>query len=117
MQLNLVVLRAADPSALADFYGQLGLKFVREQHGQGPEHFACSLEASVFEIYPLASPERDTTAVRLGFSVPDVVQTCRAAVGANGKLLSGARIGPFGKRATIQDPAGHSIDLVEAGAF
>ena len=38
MQLNLLVLRARDPHALADFYGSLGLAFQLEKHGSGPVH-------------------------------------------------------------------------------
>ena len=30
----------------------LGLTFVREQHGEGPEHYACEKDGRVLEIYP-----------------------------------------------------------------
>nr|WP_231972566.1 glyoxalase/bleomycin resistance/dioxygenase family protein [Nocardiopsis alborubida] len=51
------------------FYAGLGLRFVRERHGSGPEHHAAELaDGMVVEIYPAAA-ERSTGAVRLGFTV------------------------------------------------
>ncbi|MFD6953427.1 MULTISPECIES: glyoxalase/bleomycin resistance/dioxygenase family protein [unclassified Nocardiopsis] len=51
------------------FYTRLGLRFVRERHGEGPEHHAAELPGGmVFEIYP-ATAARSTGAVRLGFTV------------------------------------------------
>ncbi len=29
-----------------------GLVFTKEQHGTGPEHYACEMNGKVFEIYP-----------------------------------------------------------------
>lgn len=34
------------------FSERLGLEFVPEKHGNGPEHFACAYDGSVLEIYP-----------------------------------------------------------------
>lgn len=31
---------------------RLGLKFAREQHDDGPEHYACEANGVVFEVYP-----------------------------------------------------------------
>ncbi|MGW9448558.1 glyoxalase/bleomycin resistance/dioxygenase family protein [Streptomyces sp. NPDC055632] len=51
------------------FYQGLGLDFVAERHGQGPEHYAAVLpNGMVFELYP-ASPGRQTDALRLGLAV------------------------------------------------
>ena len=49
---NLLVLRAADLAASRRFYEALGLEFVVERHGKGPEHLAASLGEFVFELYP-----------------------------------------------------------------
>ena len=32
--------------------GNFGLKFKKEQHGNGPEHYSCSQNGQVLEIYP-----------------------------------------------------------------
>jgi catechol 2,3-dioxygenase-like lactoylglutathione lyase family enzyme len=51
------------------FYRILGLRFAREQHGTGPEHFAAVLpDGTVFELYPATGRHR-TSDVRLGFAV------------------------------------------------
>lgn len=52
------------------FYQGLGLRFVSEQHGSGPRHWAAVLAGGmVLELYP-AVADRVTRDVRLGFSVP-----------------------------------------------
>lgn len=51
------------------FYTELGLRFVLERHGRGPEHHAAELAGgAVFEIYP-AAPGRRTGAAQFGFAV------------------------------------------------
>ena len=67
--LNLLVLRARDPRGLAEFYGLLGLRFVPEKHGNGPDHMACDSGGSVVEIYPRKSGQESTRSVRLGFAM------------------------------------------------
>jgi hypothetical protein len=37
---------------LKGFFEGLGLKFVLEKHGDGPEHFSCQVGEKVLEIYP-----------------------------------------------------------------
>jgi hypothetical protein len=69
IRATLLVLYSPQVEACRRFYGDLGLEFTAEQHGQGPRHFAAVLaDGTVFEIYP-ASPERQTGALRLGFAV------------------------------------------------
>lgn len=49
---TLLVLYSGKPGELRKFYELLGLQFQKEQHGNGPEHFACDLGEVVLEIYP-----------------------------------------------------------------
>lgn len=114
MQLNLLVLRARDPQGLADFYGSLGLNFSLEKHGAGPEHMACDLGAGIFEIYPCSDKQNNTRSVRLGFSVDNLDARCLSVRASHGRLLRGPYDTAWGRRATIQDPEGHTVDLVEA---
>lgn len=111
MKLNLLVLRAQDPHRLAQFYGHLGLDFQREQHGNGPEHMACSMAQSTIEIYP--SQGATTTGTRIGFSVSDVEEAVHLALGANGTMRTAPRRGQWGMRAVIEDPEGHIVELTE----
>lgn len=67
---SLLVLYTPRPDECRAFYQGLGLRFVRERHGAGPEHHAATLaDGLVLELYP-ATPRRTTGALRLGFTVP-----------------------------------------------
>ncbi|MCX6714796.1 MAG: hypothetical protein NTX72_03205 [Candidatus Uhrbacteria bacterium] len=51
--LNLVVIYTAKLEEVKAFYEKLGIKFVAEKHGNGPEHFSATFANRVlFEIYP-----------------------------------------------------------------
>ncbi|XVQ89458.1 glyoxalase/bleomycin resistance/dioxygenase family protein [Microbispora siamensis] len=77
------------------FYSALGIGFTREQHGNGPQHYAAVLpDDTVFELYP-ATSERRTGAVRLGFSVDGA--TCEP------RLKPGRHL--------ITDPDGRVIEI------
>ncbi|MGQ0479730.1 MAG: VOC family protein [Pseudonocardia sp.] len=55
--------------ACREFYAEVGLPLVREQHGTGPVHFAAELPGGlVLELYP-GQPGRTTERLRLGFTV------------------------------------------------
>jgi catechol 2,3-dioxygenase-like lactoylglutathione lyase family enzyme len=110
--LNLVVLRSADLERAAGFYGLLGLKFIREQHGSGPEHLACCLGGVVLEIYPNPG-SGDQTLVRIGLSVPSVEDAVRAVRDGAGVFLTPPNESPWGKRAVVADPDGHRVELIE----
>lgn len=109
-ELNLLVLRSANLERSVGFYGLLGLVFVEEKHGNGPKHYSTQLGATVLELYPLGK-RSPTTDVRLGFTVSSIDE-------AIGNLEMDAVVQPTsdterGKLAVIQDPDGHTIELVE----
>lgn len=56
---------------MKEFYESLGLSFAKEKHGNGPEHFACEINETVFELYPKDSNTM-TDKSRLGFKVSDL---------------------------------------------
>ena len=69
-RLDLLVLHTHDLSASREFYEALGLAFVREQHGSGPEHLAATLaDGCVLELYP-AYKARPAGSLRIGITVP-----------------------------------------------
>jgi hypothetical protein len=47
MKLNLVVLKTSRPDDLAQFYGQLGIKFENHRHGTGPIHYASDIDGEL----------------------------------------------------------------------
>ncbi|MFJ8666301.1 glyoxalase/bleomycin resistance/dioxygenase family protein [Streptomyces sp. NPDC093600] len=69
IRTTLLVLYSPQLEECCRFYSDLGLRFVTEQHGQGPRHYAAILaDGMVFEICPARSG-RETGAVRLGLAV------------------------------------------------
>ena len=92
---TLIVLYSPRPDECRTFYQGLGLRFVRERHGSGPEHHAAVLAGGlVLELYP-ATGERATGALRLGFAVP--------AHRTDPALAPG--------RYTFTDPDGRAVDV------
>ncbi|GAA2787117.1 VOC family protein [Saccharopolyspora taberi] len=80
-----------------EFYAGLGLEFVAEQHGSGPEHYAATLPGGlVIELYP-TSTRRPVSSNRLGFSVS----------------LAAADLAPG--RHVLTDPDGRAVE-VQVGA-
>lgn len=66
---TLLVLYTDDLERCRAFYAALGLQFVLEQHGNGPEHYATELPGGlVVELYP-ATERRPASSNRLGFGV------------------------------------------------
>jgi catechol 2,3-dioxygenase-like lactoylglutathione lyase family enzyme len=110
--LNLVVIRSADLERAARFYAALGVEFVRERHGGGPEHLAARLGPVVFEVYPQGDGP-SSLGVRLGFRVGSVAEAVEAARAAGGAVVSEPRPSPWGVRAVVADPDAHRIELLE----
>jgi cupin superfamily acireductone dioxygenase involved in methionine salvage len=50
--MSVLVLRVDDMERVRMFFEQMGLTFVKEKHGKGPEHFAAEHGENVLEIYP-----------------------------------------------------------------
>ena len=69
LAVNLLVLRCKDIDITRRFYEQLGLAFVEEKHGTGPQHYAWERGGFVLELYPAAEGQPSDN-VRFGFSTP-----------------------------------------------
>lgn len=69
LTVNLLVLRCKDIEVTRRFYEQLGLAFVEEKHGTGPQHYAWESDGFVLELYPAADGQAPDNA-RIGFSTP-----------------------------------------------
>jgi catechol 2,3-dioxygenase-like lactoylglutathione lyase family enzyme len=82
ISVDLLVLHCADIERSRAFYELIGITFVREQHGTGPEHFAAVLGGITIELYP-ASPKRPPeVGLRIGLKVADVDAVVRIIVAA-----------------------------------
>jgi lactoylglutathione lyase len=113
ISLNIVVLRCTDPARSAEFYARLGLAFTKHRHGSGPEHFAAELGGSVFELYPATPDGPSTVGTRIGFRVPSLEETLAALADLPGAIVSPAKDSPWGRRAVVNDPDGHRVELVQ----
>ena len=110
--MNLVVLYSTDLERAARFYALLGLEFVKEQHGSGPEHLACVLGSVVLELYPAAGKLVEPL-TRIGFSVSSVARTVEAVRSSGGEVITPPKETRWGLRAVVADPDGHRVELVE----
>ncbi|MEO0824402.1 MAG: VOC family protein [Cyanobacteria bacterium J06635_15] len=116
MRPYLIVIRADDVDSLADFYTILGCKFVKHCHGQGSEHYAYETDDGfVFEIYPRLKEPQSTIGVRLGFQVASVDEVIhRMQADGRGEVIAKPADLPWGRRAVIDDPEGHRVELLQA---
>jgi catechol 2,3-dioxygenase-like lactoylglutathione lyase family enzyme len=73
MKLNLLVLRTPRLEDMRTFYSALGARFESERHGNGPEHYACTLvDDFVLELYPCVDGAMPDSGLRLGVSVDNI---------------------------------------------
>ena len=109
---NLLVLRSPDIERASTFYSQMGLLFTKHAHGNGPEHYASSVNGFVFEIYPARSADDTTTETRIGFNVDDVDSVVGMLLEAGATLRTPPADTEWGRRAVVHDLDGHIVELV-----
>ena len=113
IQLNLVVIRSRNIDQAAMFYQQLGLSFIKHQHGTGLEHFASTVGCVTLELYPYTPGTVPTTATRLGFQVTSVDAVVSELKKHGASIISSPANSPWGRRAVVADPDGHRIELTQ----
>ncbi|WP_407659451.1 VOC family protein [Lipingzhangella rawalii] len=92
--ITLVVIYSDRIDECISFYSRLGLHFEKEQHGQGPQHYAAVLgDETVVEIYPANG--HPTERIRLGMAL--------SGGHADPKLAPGRHV--------ITDPEGRKVDI------
>jgi lactoylglutathione lyase len=109
---NLLVLRSPDIHRAAAFYRALGLLFIVERHGNGPEHYTSLVNGFVFEIYPLATGQTPTTGTRIGFSVDSVDELLPLVRDLGAEVVTEPHDSEWGRRAVVKDLDGHTVELV-----
>ena len=113
--ISLIVLRCADLISSRAFYSTVGLEFVREKHGNGPEHFAAEFNGQVFELYPLReSSEVGEGLGRIGFRVSSVDETVRKLAESGIEVVSEPRQTDWGYSAVVRDPDRRTVELTES---
>lgn len=114
VQINLVVIRAADMERSAQFCQLLGLNFVKHRHGKGVEHYASETGTVVFEIYPSQGETGSNSSLRIGFQVTSVDEVLVALQDAGAAIVSPAKDSPWGRRAVVGDPDGYRVELTQS---
>jgi lactoylglutathione lyase len=109
---NLLVIRSRDIRRAARFYATLGLLITLHRHGGGPEHYTSVVNGFVFEIYPLTSPDQQTTSVRLGFNVDSVDGIVGMLRAIQVEIISEPHDSEWGRRAVVRDFDGHTVELL-----
>ncbi|MDX2245094.1 MAG: VOC family protein [Leptolyngbyaceae cyanobacterium bins.302] len=112
--LNLVVIRSDNIEQAIAFYQQIGLAFVKHQHGNGLEHFSSELDCATFEIYPRTAGTGSTIATRLGFQVASVDAVVCELQKYGAPIVSYPADSAWGRRAIVADPDGHRVELTQA---
>lgn len=110
--LNLVVIRSADLDRAEKFYSHLGISFERHRHGKGLDHLASTGFGTVFEIYPLTSSTPSTIGTRIGFSIDAVEKYIDKIPQLGGRVVTPVKDSEWGRRAVIEDPDGHKVELL-----
>lgn len=104
MKISLLVIRCLDIDESKRFYEQLGLSFVKEKHGSGPEHYSCEYDGVVFELYPNKG-EAPSDNSRLGFSVENLIDIVAALDISSTYEFNGRSI------YVVVDPDGRKVEI------
>jgi lactoylglutathione lyase len=102
MHIALVVLKSADIDGLSRFYDSVGIPMLREQHGDGPAHYAGPIGLCVLEIYPA----KQATKTTFGIAVESVSDFKSAWLSAGGRVSNTG--------AMLLDPDGNALIVSEA---
>jgi len=89
------------------------LRFDKQQHGNGPEHYSAVLGTAVFEIYPYKEGSKTTEGVRLGFIVDSLSVVMERWKALDVKIISSLQGSELGQFAVVEDFDGHKVELSE----
>jgi lactoylglutathione lyase len=114
-QAQYIVLRVSDITASAQFFSVLGFNPVKEQHGDGPEHFSFCIHGElVCELYPWG---RETSAptnfARFGLLVSSLSETKERLLAAQIKVIRESATGATRKTMIVLDPDGNQVELFD----
>jgi len=108
--LKVIVLRSPQLDVVKTFYEAVGLSFVREQHGRGPDHFSSTAGAVVLELYP-SGKEADVSDLRLGFGVSSLADVRTRLISLGVDVPD-----PEGGAVVVNDPDGRRVELTQEKA-
>ena len=110
--LGLLVIFSKDIEKSIVFYQSLGLRFKRHSHPPCGDHFSCIDGNCVFEICQSRKGQA-TSPMTFGFYVSCVDQAVVEATVNGGSLKREPHSAEWGRSATVIDPDGHCVLLME----
>ena len=113
VRLNLIILRSLEPNETVSFYEITGIEFREEQHGNGPIHWAATLNGLVLEVYPAKSVEDVDNTTRLGFEFENIAAIVSTMRSSGIEIVQDLRESEWGLQAVARDPDGRSVELVQ----
>ena len=120
IEVGALVLYARDMQKTAEFYRTLGIPLEKEDHGEGPVHFATELGPVHYAIYPSLAPGSGPARHSAGDTFHglyvdslDAVKDRLKAIGAS--MLSDHEIMPWGCRLVARDPDGRAVEVNQRG--
>jgi catechol 2,3-dioxygenase-like lactoylglutathione lyase family enzyme len=114
IRFTLVVIRTPKIDAAAEFYRNLGIEFLKEKHGKGPEHYSGKVGGTVLEIYPLSKDAPMESGGRLGFAVPKLDELLKKLRAHGVAVVEDAKETEWGYRAVVRDPDGRAVELTQS---
>ncbi|MBS0204903.1 MAG: VOC family protein [Planctomycetes bacterium] len=114
--LGLLVVYASDMERSATFYRSLGLCFERHTHPPCGDHFASIGDGCVFEICQLRKGQTAIGPMTFGFHVTSVDQAVIEAKENGGTVRREPHLAAWGRSASVIDPDGHHVLLMEKPA-
>ena len=120
IEVGAVVLYAKDLETTSEFYRTIGVPLEREDHGEGPIHFAAELGPVHFAVYPAssggpASVRRSAGDSFHGFFVDSLERVQSALEMSGAPQIAGHEVMPWGCRIVAQDPDGRAIEINQRG--
>ena len=106
MKISLLVIRCQDIEVNKCFYELLGLSFVKEKHGNGPTHYSCEHDGTVFELYPNKG-EHPQDNNRLGFKVANLINIIKNVAVTSTYEFAGNTVH------VLTDPDGRKVEISE----
>lgn len=111
--LGLLVIFSKDIEKSVTFYKSLGLRFERHSHPPCGDHFASIDGDCVFEICQSRKGQQATSPMTFGFHVSCVDRAVEEALVNGGTLKRESHSAEWGRSATVTDPEGHLVLLME----
>ena len=110
-----LVLRTKELNKCLEFYKILGFPLEKEEHEEGPVHYACELQGFHFAIYEGQegkAPERhECSSSQIGFYVKNVDEIYDKLIQFGSDSIWEPDDSPWGRTAMVLDPDGRAIEF------